>query len=202
MCYGGFFCFPESTVLRCLSSMDEQALKDITGQLLTLLSLPFDDVRVKVEEDCTRVDIDSPEASRVIGWHGETLNAIQHLVKAIARSLSSEKRPFIILDVDGYRKAREDKVCGIAERKADFIRRTGSRVALPPMNPYFRRIVHLFIANDSRFADLTTESTGGGDYRQVVLRLKDEKHVPQGNRAEDEELTPVISDEGFDNLDV
>jgi hypothetical protein len=70
------------------------------------------------------------------------------------------------------------------------------------MSPYFRRIVHLHIANDPQFQDLTTESIGEGDYRQVVLRLKSKKQPAVG-----EELSPVISEptpeeKGFENLDV
>jgi predicted RNA-binding protein Jag len=86
----------------------------------------------------------------------------------------------------------------IAEQKADFVRRTGSRIALAPMSPYFRRIVHLHISNTPSLSDLTTESVGEGDYRQVVLRLKEEKSKPS------EELTPVMDqkDDGLENLDI
>ena len=66
------------------------------------------------------------------------------------------------------------------------------------MSPYFRRIVHLHVANAPTLADLTTESVGEGDYRQIVLKLKDE-HAKIG-----EELTPVMSVQSDDlgNLDV
>ncbi|MCA9371081.1 MAG: hypothetical protein KC680_03930, partial [Candidatus Peregrinibacteria bacterium] len=135
--------------------------------------------------------------SRIIGWHGETLNSIQHLAKSIIRQKGNlDRSPFLVLDVDGYRKSQEDKVRAIAEKKADFVRRTGSRVALAPMSPYFRRIVHLHVASTPELADLTTESSGQGDYRQVVLKLKDESKVRDG-----EELAPVIAeDEGDDDL--
>jgi spoIIIJ-associated protein len=140
-------------------------------------------------------------ASRIIGWHGETLNSIQHLAKSIIRQKEKlDRSPFLVLDVDGYRASQEDKVKKIAEQKADFVRRTGSRVALAPMSPYFRRIVHLHVANTPELADLTTESSGDGDYRQVVLKLKDESKSNDG-----EELAPVIvesKDDGLDNLDI
>ncbi len=151
-----------------------------------------------------RADIDSSEASRLIGWHGETINSLQHLVKAIVRSKERmEKSPFIVLDVDGYRRTQEDRVRSIAREKADFVRRKKTRIALPPMNPYFRRTVHLFIANDPDMQDLTTESIGEGEYRQIVLKLK------QGSLDEGEELSPVIAEDplakelqSLENLDV
>ncbi len=179
--------------------MNDATLKDILGQLLTLLSLPFTDLTVSKEGDITRVDIVSPEASRIIGWHGETLNSVQHLLKAIVRSKEKlERSPFIVLDVDGYRRMQEDKVRRIAEQKADFVRRTGNRIALAPMSPYFRRIVHLHVANTPALSDLMTESAGEGEYRQVVMRLKEEDKGKTG-----EELKPVISkDDGLENLDI
>ena len=186
--------------------MDKTFIQDTLGKLLTFLSLPFDSINVTEEEGgITRVDIVSSSASRIIGWHGETLNGLQHLVKSIVRSKEQlEKSPFIVIDVDGYRRMQEDKVRKIAEAKADFVRRTGSRVALPPMSPYFRRIVHLHISNTPALSDLMTESIGEGDYRQIVLKLKNEKgHTPSSASETSEELSPVMAkDDGLENLDI
>ena len=182
--------------------MNEELIKDIVGNLLAKLDLEFDDLIVEELEDMTRVEIVSKKASRIIGWHGETLNSIQHLAKSIIRQKEKlDRSPFLVLDVDGYRKSQEDKVRKIAEQKADFVRRTGSRVALAPMSPYFRRIVHLHVANTESLADLTTESAGEGDYRQIVLKLKDESATVK----EGEELAPVMvesKDDGLEDLDI
>lgn len=181
--------------------MDEALIKDIVGNLLTQLGLEFDGITVEELPDMTRVEIQSSTASRIIGWHGETLNSLQHLAKSIIRQKQNlDRSPFLVLDIDGYRKSQEDKVCKIAEQKADFVRRTGSRVALAPMSPYFRRVVHLHIANNPEYADLTTESSGQGDYRQIVLKLKDESQVV----TEGQELAPVVEaeDDGLENLDI
>ena len=177
----------------------DQLIIDTLGQLLTFLQIPFTAITVKQEGDVQRVDVVSPEASRLIGWHGETLNSVQHLLKSLIRSIQkTERAPFLVVDVDGYRLMQEDKVKKIAESKADFVRRTGARVTLSPMSPYFRRIVHMHIASNPALADLATESIGEGDYRQVVIRLKEEK---QGDDTVSEELSPVMSD-GLENLDV
>ncbi len=180
--------------------MNAQLIKDSLGDILKHLSLPFAAVTVTEEQGgITRVDIASPEPSRIIGWHGETLNAIQHLVKSIVRTQEKlDRSPFIVVDIDGYRRTQEDKVCRIADQKADFVRRTGNRIALAPMSPYFRRVVHLYVANTPALQDLTTESAGEGEYRQIVMRLKEEK---EGGGSE--ELSPVFSkDDGLENLDV
>ena len=172
-----------------------------TGTLLTQLGIPFDGITVKKDGDMLRVNVESNQASRLIGWHGETLNAMQHIVKSMIRTEKKlEKAPFIVLDVDGYRTMQEDKVRKIAEAKADFVRRTGTRVTLPPMSPYFRRVVHLSISSNPAMSDLTTESAGEGDYRHIVIRLKDESAATE---EVGEELSPVMAtDDGLENLDV
>lgn len=182
--------------------MNADLIKTSLGALLEKMDLPFTGIGVKEEGDITRVDIEAPEPSRIIGWHGETLNALQHLVKSIVRTAEKlDRTPFIVVDVDGYRRMQEDKVRRIAEQKADFVRRTGSRIALSPMSPYFRRIVHLHVANTPALADLTTESVGEGEYRQIVLKMKVEK--PKEAHAAGEELSPVIpADDGLENLDI
>ena len=182
--------------------MDHTLIENTLRALLERLSLGCEDIAITKEDDITRVEITSPDASRMIGWHGETLNSIQHLLKSIVRAAEKlEKTPFILLDVDGYRKEQEEKVRKIAEQKADFVRRTGNRIALAPMSPYFRRIVHLYVANTPSLQDLTTESIGEGDYRQIILKLKNEK----GQVKSGEELSPVMAadaNDGLENLDI
>lgn len=177
-------------------------ITDTLGALLKQLSIPFDGITIKKDGDMLRVNVDCKEASRLIGWHGETLNSVQHLLKSIIRSMQKlEKAPFIVLDVDGYRLMQEDKVRKIAEAKADFVRRTGARVTLSPMSPYFRRVVHMHVANTPALQDLTTESVGEGDYRQIVIRLKS---GAKPETSSSEELVPVMEQgsDGLENLDV
>lgn len=183
--------------------MDTAYIQSALSELLKLLNLQHGDIRVSQDGDMTRVDIDSGEASRIIGWHGETLNSVQHILKSMIRTKEKlERTPLVIVDVDGYRKMQEEKVIKIAEQKADFVRRTGSRIALSPMSPYFRRIVHLHIANTPSLSDLTTESVGEGDYRQIVMRLKEERKNTSAAKG-GEELSPVIAaDDGLENLDI
>ncbi len=181
------------------AALDQDLIKTTLKTLIEHLGLHCDDVKTAEENgNILRVDIASSDASRLIGWHGETLNSLQHLTKAIVRTQQKlDHNPFIVLDVDGYRRMQEDKVRRIAEQKADFVRRTGNRIALSPMSPYFRRIVHLHVAETPALQDLTTESVGEGDYRQIVMRLKNEKN------AGSEELSPVLApDDDLGNLDV
>lgn len=181
--------------------MNAELITSSLAGLLDRLKLHHSAIAVTEEGDVTRVEITSNEASRIIGWHGETLNSVQHLLKSIVRTaLNLERTPLIIVDVDGYRKMQEEKVKKIAEAKADFVRRTGNRIALSPMSPYFRRVIHLHVANSPTMQDLTTESVGQGDYRQIVLKLKNEQ---QSKFKTGEELAPIMpADDGLENLDI
>lgn len=182
--------------------MNAERIKSTLATILDHLGLHHSDITVTQEGDVTRVEITSTEASRIIGWHGETLNSVQHLLKSIIRTLEGlERTPLIIVDVDGYRRMQEEKVKKIAEAKADFVRRTGNRIALSPMSPYFRRIVHLHVANTPQLQDLVTESVGEGDYRQIVLKMKEEKNTSKFKTGE--ELAPIMpADDGLENLDI
>ena len=75
------------------------------------------------------------------------------------------------MDVDNYRQRQEENVLTIASQKAEEVLTTRGQVALPPMSPYFRRIVHLHLMKDE-YKGLVTESMGEGDYRQVVIKYK------------------------------
>jgi spoIIIJ-associated protein len=178
--------------------IDRAAITDTLMTLTQMLGLPYSGCTISEEADIVRIEMQSEDPSRLIGWHGETLSSLQHLLKAMVRSKDPGDRTFLVLDVDGYRRAQEEKVRRIAEQKAEFVRRTGGRIALQPMSPYFRRIIHLHVANTPTLADMMTESVGQGDLRQIVMKLKEEKGIAAG-----EELTPVMAeDDGLGNLDV
>lgn len=184
-----------------VAAMDHALVRSLLAGILDRLGIPYDDITVSAEHDLVRVDIVSSQANRLIGWHGETLQAVQQLLKSMLRTAASlDRAPLVIVDVDGYRRMQEDKVKQIAEAKADLVRRTGNRIALRPMSPYLRRVIHLHIAESPAFADLTTESMGEGEYRQIVLRLKQER--PRTAAQSSEELAPVFEDDGLENLDV
>lgn len=182
--------------------MNSELITTTLQGILAFFTFKVDGITVRAEGDIIRVDMASNDASRIIGWHGETLNALQNILKSVLRAKEKlAKAPFIVLDVDGYRAIQEDKVRKIAEQKAEFVRKTGNRIALSPMSPYFRRIVHTHVSSTPALSDLTTESIGEGEYRQVVMRLKEEK--AGAGSATSEELTPVMSeDDGLGNLDI
>jgi spoIIIJ-associated protein len=106
--------------------------------------------------------------SLLIGRRGETLSALQLLVNLIV-SKQTGHREHIIVDAEGYRVRREQNLRSMALRIANQVRRSGHPVVLEAMPPNERRIIHIALAESD---DISTESTGEGDQRRVVVSLK------------------------------
>ena len=104
----------------------------------------------------------------LIGKHGQTLDSLQYLTNLVANKNSSE-RVRVIIDVEDYRDRRIETLTRLATRLADKVKRTGERVALEPMNPHERKIIHMALQGDRR---VTTLSEGDEPYRHVVIELK------------------------------
>ena len=104
----------------------------------------------------------------LIGKHGQTLDSLQYLTNLVANKNSTE-RVRVIIDVEDYRDRRIETLNRLAYRLADKVKRSGERVALEPMNPHERKIIHMALQNDRR---VTTLSEGDEPYRHVVIELK------------------------------
>ncbi|MBU1446206.1 KH domain-containing protein [Patescibacteria group bacterium] len=149
----------------------EKALKEILEGLLIKIEAPFDNVKIekdsKSDMDMYHINIDTEDPSMLIGFHGENIHALQHLLKVLAWRIIQEDFN-ILLDVDNYRKRQEDNVIGLAQKKVDMVRQTKKTQVLPPMSAYFRRVIHLYLTKPE-FGDVKTESIGDGDHRQITI---------------------------------
>ncbi|MBU2524628.1 KH domain-containing protein [Patescibacteria group bacterium] len=114
------------------------------------------------------VNITSADSAMLIGYHGDNLPSFQHLLRLAMKRKNDGEMIQLVFDVDGYRKRQEDGVITMAERKVDAARMTSEVQILPPMSPYFRRVVHLYLRKPE-FADINAESTGMGETRRVVI---------------------------------
>ena len=111
------------------------------------------------------LDISGGDLAVLIGRHGRTLDALQMIVT----SFMSNKLKFhypIVIDIEGYKSRRKDKLVNLAHSAAARAKRQRGRVSLSPMNAYERRIVHLALLDD---VDVTTHSEGEEPERRVVI---------------------------------
>ncbi len=116
-------------------------------------------------------EIEGEDSGLLIGRRGETLRALQFLVKFIVGE-RLQARANLLLDVEGHQQRRYNAITNLAESVAKRVVATDRSITLEPMPPDERRVVHLALAADPQ---VTTESMGEGSSRQVVVRLKDEE---------------------------
>jgi spoIIIJ-associated protein len=112
--------------------------------------------------------VDGPEddMALLIGRHGQTLDAIQELTRmAVSRRLETRVR--VIVDVQDYRKRREERLVENAKEQADRVLETGREAELDPMNPFERKLVHDALAD---LPGVETVSRGEEPNRFVVIR--------------------------------
>lgn len=130
------------------------------------------DVSVKMgEADANRVapvliDIEGKDLSFLIGRKAETLNALQYITGLIVGRELGRWVPLQI-DVQNYRKRREDELRTLARRTAEQVISTGRKQVLEPMPPNERRIVHIELRENTK---VETESVGEDPHRKVTVR--------------------------------
>ena len=112
--------------------------------------------------------VEGQNSGLLIGRRGETLRALQFMVKFIAGRQLGE-RVNLMIDVEGYQQRRYDSLANLAQRVAQRVATSGRSITLEPMPPNERRIIHMTL---SEHASVTTESIGVGNERQVVVRVR------------------------------
>jgi spoIIIJ-associated protein len=152
----------------------ELLIKETLEKLLDVMGISYTGIKITKDRGLVYyTEIQTPNSSLLIGWHGETIAAIQHILKCLLWKQGVESKTQIVLDVDGYKKRQEESVIRLAERKAEVAVSSQKEVILPPMNPYFRRQIHTHLAESAKFKDLVlTESVGEGVERQVKILPK------------------------------
>lgn len=150
------------------ASDGERAATFIDG-LLKILKIPaFNEVVSDGEK--IEIEIKTTNTSAVIGRRGEVLDAIQCIAGAVANIGRDEYRR-VVVDCENYRAQREEKLKDVAVAKAAKAVEKKRRVALEPMSPYERRVVHSVLADNE---EVTTVSEGKEPMRRVVIIPKNE----------------------------
>ncbi len=114
------------------------------------------------------LDVAGEDLGILIGRRGSTLAALQYMVNHMV-SRQFKSKALVSVDVEGYRRRREENLKGLALRLAEKVKASGRTITLEPMPANERRIVHLALANDSQ---VVTFSLGDGESRKVAISLK------------------------------
>jgi spoIIIJ-associated protein len=141
---------------------------------INFLEKVFEKLDLKVNSEVTKQDdfiyisFYGEDLGILIGRRGETLDSLQYLTNLVVGKKFGQKYR-IILDVEGYRKRREQTLINLAHRLSEKVKKTGHNIVLEPMNPHERRIIHTALQNDKR---VRTFSEGEEPYRKVIITRK------------------------------
>lgn len=125
-------------------------------------------IEVKEADEGFNVHIDASENALLIGKHGNTLSSLELVLSLIvAKKLGEFQR--IILEVGGYREAREDYLIDLAERLREEVLTTGAEKQVRGLKPWERRIIHIHLGESEGVA---TESEGEERDRILVIKKK------------------------------
>ena len=127
------------------------------------------------EDGTRRITIVGEDASALIGHHGDTLDALQYLANLASarKNINGERdKSRVTIDIEGYRKKREETLRALARRMAAKALRNRRSVMLEPMSAYERRIIHSEIQG---IEGVSTNSIGSDNNRKIVIFLTDKK---------------------------
>ena len=126
------------------------------------------EIAFSVEDDTVMIQLDCGSSQgTVIGRRGETLDAIQYLVRLVINK-DSDAYKRVSINVGTYREKREETLRELAKKQAARVRKYGRNVVLDPMNPYERRVVHTSI---QQIEGVESHSVGSDSERRVVITL-------------------------------
>ncbi|MDO4293426.1 MAG: RNA-binding cell elongation regulator Jag/EloR [Eubacteriales bacterium] len=164
----GFNAKPAVIQARVKATIEDRAIQflndvfEAMGMNVTL------DVAYNELDRILEIDLSGDEMGILIGKRGQTLDSLQYLVSLVVNKEADEYIR-VKVDTENYRKRRKETLENLAKNIAYKVKRSRRPVALEPMNPYERRIIHSALQNDKY---VTTHSEGDEPFRHVVVTLK------------------------------
>lgn len=122
-------------------------------------------IREDDEDGSMTFEIEGQDAGLLIGRRGETLQALQFLIRMVTNRQLGRKA-YVVIDIEDYRERRVQMLRRLARRMAGRVGSSGREDSLEPMSPAERRIVHMALAGHP---EVRTESEGEGNQRRVVI---------------------------------
>lgn len=145
-----------------VDSQIEKRIKEILGH--------FDlkpQIVIAKEDEVLIVDVKTGNDDLFIARSPDPLLALQHLLRLITKHDFPDQTVSLSLNIGGFHQQQRNHLAEIAKDAAAQVRSTGTAVYLKPMSSFERRLIHLALAEDK---DVTSESTGTGSSRRVVVK--------------------------------
>ena len=123
---------------------------------------------IKKEDKTINIEIKGNNATKLIGYRGDTIKALQTILSAIGNK-DAQNRVRVLVDIGGYKEKREETLKELAKKLEKTVKRNGKKIVLEPMSSYERKIIHTELQN-SRY--VTTYSIGEDPKRRIVIDKK------------------------------
>lgn len=138
--------------------------RQLTCRLLQLSALVADVERVSSGNQIG-LNLVTQDPGRLIGHHGQTLDALQTLTGTMTDRLTTDRTP-ILLDVDGYRERRRSFLTRLARRLSRKVRESGKPATTPPLVLSDRRILHELFKQEPGLESHSKNHEGG---RKIII---------------------------------
>ena len=157
-----------------MNAKDLSSIQQAVEKLLQLMEIEAQATIELDESNIVKVQIDGEELGVLIGYHGETLSALQTVIGLMINRDTAgddDNRYKVVVNVGDYRQRQKESLEALARRSAERVRFTKKPLTLSPMSSYDRRIVHLALERES---EMESESVGEGRERRLVIRLRED----------------------------
>lgn len=125
----------------------------------------------ELSENQVKLNVTGDLVSYLIGQHGKNLLALQHIIRQMYMNESGdyEENLKIIIDVDGYKEKRLEKLKSFADKAIQEAQSTHADVALPTMSSYERFVIHEYVSQS--YPDISTSSIGEEPNRRIIINV-------------------------------
>lgn len=151
-----------------LRQKPEEETRKVVESILQKMKINYQIDKVEWQDGTVRINVTGKDMGLLIGRKGETLNALQ-FITGLIMNRRSEERIRVVIDVEDYRRKKEENLESLALRLSEKVKQTRKNVVMRPMSSQERRIVHTILQED---AQIVTYSMGDEPNRKVVISLK------------------------------
>lgn len=142
----------------------QRKTEKLVNDLLEMMAV---DAKAKVfaVEEYLNIEIDGKDSSLLIGFHGDNLRSLRHILSIMVKKQISEEA-VVSVDVSGYLSRKEERIKDMAKKAIEKFEKTSRPQNLPPMSAFERRIAHSYISDRG----YVSESSGFGHDRHIIVK--------------------------------
>lgn len=146
----------------------KETIQDLLTNIFGFLKIHPEYEVIDKEDNIFEIKISGNNLNFLIGHRGQSLDALQSILH-LSVLRQQGQHVTIVIDINGYKDQRTEKLQNMTKSYIDRVRFFQKDVELPPMDPWERRQIHMFV---SEYEDVISESVGEGRERRVTLKLK------------------------------